>query len=146
MKTSKTSSRKTPTQKAKERLNASMASTQNSAQESPRANLPANTKPVKVVEAPLEEPPVVNAPAFKEWRITTFSDMADVDHWFQDKLIYILNHLLRKGRILKRKLIEFTYPEKGLVRIVWQDLVTGETIHEGGATGGVVTDEEDPLA
>jgi hypothetical protein len=72
--------------------------------------------------------------------------MADVDAWFQDKLIYILNHLLRKGRILKRKLIEFTYPEKGLVRIVWEDIATGEIIHEGGATGGVVAEVEDPLA
>ena len=86
------------------------------------------------------------SPQFKEWRITTFADMSDVDAWFQDKLIYILNHLLRKGRILKRRLIEFTYPEKGVVKIIWEDIATGEVIHEGGATGGVVSDEEDPLA
>jgi hypothetical protein len=61
-------------------------------------------------------------------------------------LIYILNHLVRKARILKRRLIEFTYPEKGVVEILWQDVATGEFINEGGATGGVVADEEDQLA
>lgn len=89
---------------------------------------------------------VAPAPVFKEWRITTFSDLPNVDEWFQDKLIYILTHLLRKGRIMKRKLIEFTFPEKGIVRIVWEDMTNGEIIHEGGAAGGVVAEDEDPLA
>lgn len=140
---SKSSTRKTPSQKAKERMNAAMAAEQ----ETPRENYPANTKPVKIAATPsAEKVESVTAPAFKEWRITTFADMPNVDDWFQDKLIYILTHLLRKGRVMKRKLIEFTFPEKGNVRIVWQDLVTGEIVHEGGATGGVVTEDEDPLA
>jgi hypothetical protein len=69
-------------------------------------------------------------PVFKEWRIETFADISDVDPWFMDKVIYIMNHLLRKGRIMKRRLIEFTFPEKGIVTILWQDIETGILIHE----------------
>jgi hypothetical protein len=142
MKTSKTSSRKTPAQKAKERLNAAMAEPETTAASptAPKTSAPPANTPSTTIATTTPASPVP-----KHWRITTFSEIANVDEWFQDKLLYILAHLLRKGRILKRRLVEFTFPEKGPVEITWQDIATGEIIEEK-ATGGVVTDEEDPLA
>jgi hypothetical protein len=114
----------------------------------PRASSKSNTTSAPVADAPTpKEGTASAAPTFKSWRIEKLSDIAEVDAWFQDKLIHILNHLLRKARILKRRLVGFTYPEKGIVEITWQDIATGEIIIEGGA-GGVAppADDEDPLA
>lgn len=130
----------------KQRLSAAMETSSSEApptQTTSGKNSPASTTVAKSVAALTAEA----TPAFKTWRIEKLSDMADVDAWFQDKLIHILNHLLRKARILKRRLVGFTYPEKGIVEITWQDIETGEIIIEGGA-GGVAprADDEDPLA
>ena len=143
-KTKPISSRLTPVQRAKQRLMAAAASELSAptTTQNPENSLASTASAETVVEA---TPSAATAVIFKEWRIQTFADLSEVDDWFQDKLIHILNHLLRKGRIMKRKLVEFTYPEKGMVRIVWQDIATGDLIHEP-APDSPFSDEVDPLA
>lgn len=70
------------------------------------------------------------ASAFKQWRIATFADLYEVDEWHLNRVIFIMGNLIRKSRILKRKLIEFTFYEPGRITVVWEDRETGKTIHD----------------
>jgi len=82
---------------------------------------------------------------YKVWRIKELSDIAAVDEWQMDKCLHFLSHLIRKCRIMKRRLLEFTYHEQGRISYVMEDLETGEIISEPKEVAPVEI-EEDPLA
>lgn len=82
---------------------------------------------------------------YKVWRIKELSDIAAVDEWQMDKCLHFLSHLIRKCRIMKRRLIEFTYYEQGRISYVMQDIETGEIIAEPKEAKAEI-EEDDPLA
>lgn len=89
-------------------------------------------------------------PSFKVWTIRKLEDINEVDEWQIDKCIHFLNHVIRKCRIQKRRLVEMVYHEKGRIIVTTQDVATGEIFIDPPpikeASVEVVEEIEDPLA
>lgn len=110
---------------------------------------PSSATPSPAVTAASKATPTTNAPpstltidskGFKQWRIQTLADVSTVDEYQMDKCLHFLSHLIRKCRILKRRLIEFTYHEQGRIVVTMQDIETGDIIVEPKQP------EDDPLS
>lgn len=83
---------------------------------------------------------MIDSKGFKYWVIKELGDVSNVDEHQMDKCLHFLSHLIRKCRILKRRLIEFTYHEQGRIVVTMQDIETGEMIVEPKPV------EDDPLS
>ena len=66
-------------------------------------------------------------PDFKSWTIRSLSDVATVEAVHLQKVLYFLNHTLRKCYLLQETLVSMTYSEVGGGRI---EIETIKNIHD----------------
>lgn len=122
----------------------SKSTSKKQATKKPSANSRAKETSAPIAAAQTAAVPTV-IDGYKVWRIKELSDIAAVDEWQMDKCLHFLSHLIRKCRIMKRRLIEFTYYEQGRISYVMQDIETGEIIAEPKEVKAEI-EEDDPLA
>ena len=96
-----------------------------------------NSNSTTSAEGAKETENIVAAPKFKQWRITTLADVNNVDDGQLDKVLYFLNHSLRKCKLTNKTLIAMNYHEQGRIVLETEDNVEQEV---------EAVKAEDPLA